>query len=409
MRHELKPHKTTKQPTVNEISERLAHEIIKIWPKTSLPTHKFKAPLISVSSVPMYMSTHYFIGNPIHPFLYPEVTSGLAIPVTTFRDKLDSLYIFLVIYFLQEFYMISRYDAIAKKHFGEDMPDLREMIKKTSFFFDYGNPFLSFRRPLAANHKEVWNIRTLETALPKDLQHIIDNAKNGVVYFSLGTTVSLAHLENEIKNTMLEVLSELPYTVLCKWDEEFDGKSDNLLVRKMFPQRSILAHPNVKLFITHAGIQSAEEALLNGVPMVVIPITYDQPFNSKQLKKYGVAEIVHLSTLTKDSMKEAIYKVAEEKEYRAKAKEISKILLDQPRSGLDEIMWWCEYVIRHKGAAHLRSPAADISLYDYFMLDVLVVVLICSWLIYKMIIISLRMIIRFLKKKILRKRRRKIE
>lgn len=66
--------------------------------------------------------------------------------------------------------------------------------------------------------------------------------------------------------------------------------------------------------------------------------------------------------------------------YRNKAKELRAIFLDQPQSGIDKVIWWCEYVIRHKGAKHLRSPAADIPLYEYFMLDVLafVVVSFCT-------------------------------
>lgn len=42
IRHELKPDITTKEPTVHEISERLAQEVLEIWQKSSLPTVSFK-------------------------------------------------------------------------------------------------------------------------------------------------------------------------------------------------------------------------------------------------------------------------------------------------------------------------------------------------------------------------------
>lgn len=38
IKHELKPDKKAKEPTVHEISERLAHEVLEIWKKTLLPT-----------------------------------------------------------------------------------------------------------------------------------------------------------------------------------------------------------------------------------------------------------------------------------------------------------------------------------------------------------------------------------
>lgn len=40
-------------------------------------------------------------------------------------------------------------------------------------------------------------------------------------------------------------------------------------------------------------------------------------------------------------------------------------------SGLDLAVWWTEYVIRHNGTQHLRSPTIDVPLYEYLCLDVL--------------------------------------
>lgn len=45
--------------------------------------------------------------------------------------------------------------------------------------------------------------------------------------------------------------------------------------------------------------------------------------------------------------------------------------MDQPMSGMDKAIWWIEYVLRHKGARHLRSAAADLPFYQYFLLDVI--------------------------------------
>jgi len=36
-------------------------------------------------------------------------------------------------------------------------------------------------------------------------------------------------------------------------------------------------------------------------------------------------------------------------------------------------VYWTEYVIRHKGAPHLRSAALDLAWYQYFLLDVIAV------------------------------------
>nr|CAI5845664.1 unnamed protein product [Callosobruchus analis] len=42
--------------------------------------------------------------------------------------------------------------------------------------------------------------------------------------------------------------------------------------------------------------------------------------------------------------------------------------------GIEKAIWWMEYVIRHKGAKHLRNPIVDIPLYQYLMLDIIATV-----------------------------------
>lgn len=65
-------------------------------------------------------------------------------------------------------------------------------------------------------------------------------------------------------------------------------------------------------------------------------------------------------------------------------------------SPLDTAVYWTEYVIRHKGAPHLRTAAADMPWYQYLLLDViafLLAVLIAALLIvYYSIKFVLRMI-----------------
>ena len=49
------------------------------------------------------------------------------------------------------------------------------------------------------------------------------------------------------------------------------------------PQTDILGHPNLKAFVTHGGINSLYEAMHNAVPVAVIPMIADQPFNLKRV------------------------------------------------------------------------------------------------------------------------------
>jgi len=39
-------------------------------------------------------------------------------------------------------------------------------------------------------------------------------------------------------------------------------------------------------------------------------------------------------------------------------------------SPMDTAIYWTEYVIRHRGAPHMRTAGADLPLYQYLLLDV---------------------------------------
>lgn len=42
---------------------------------------------------------------------------------------------------------------------------------------------------------------------------------------------------------------------------------------------------------------------------------------------------------------------------------------------LERAVWWTEYVLRHGGASHLRSPAANISWAEYLEIDLILTIL----------------------------------
>ncbi|XP_044746163.1 UDP-glycosyltransferase UGT5-like isoform X3 [Coccinella septempunctata] len=362
--------------------------------------HKFDAPVIAVSSLNVFSDYHNLFGNPIHPILFPDIMADFNKPVAAFGDKIRSLYFTTLGCLMHRFVIYPMSDRIARKYFGSDMPYIRDVVKNASLLMVNVNPIFSDGRPNVPNVIEFFNVHnTRSEGMSRDLKQILDNAKEGVVYFSLGTNVRFDHVQGDVKKTIMEALGDLPYTVICKWEsEKLEGQPKNVHLRKWLPQQAILAHPNVKAFVTQGGLQSAEEAIINAVPLVVIPFLGDQPLNAKILTSKGMAETISPKDLNRRILTESIMKVAQDEKYRNKAKELRDIFLDQPQSGIDKVIWWCEYVIRHKGAKHLRSPAADIPLWEYFMLDVLAVVLIALYLVYKITKVTIKILLELFKR-----------
>lgn len=57
--------------------------------------------------------------------------------------------------------------------------------------------------------------------------------------------------------------------------------------------------------------------------------------------------------------------------YKENIDKLSILFKDRPTPILDTALYWIEYVIRHKGAPHLRTVSVNLPWYQYFLLDII--------------------------------------
>lgn len=57
--------------------------------------------------------------------------------------------------------------------------------------------------------------------------------------------------------------------------------------------------------------------------------------------------------------------------YKERAEHLSRIFKDRPQLPLETAMFWIEYVIRHKGAPHLRCASLNLSWVQNNLVDVI--------------------------------------
>jgi MGT family glycosyltransferase len=76
----------------------------------------------------------------------------------------------------------------------------------------------------------------------------------------------------------------------------------NFVIREYVPQMAVLS--NADLFITHGGINSAHEAMLNGVPMIVLPRSADHFVVAGQVAAAGAGIVLHRSEATAERLME---------------------------------------------------------------------------------------------------------
>jgi glucuronosyltransferase len=71
------------------------------------------------------------------------------------------------------------------------------------------------------------------------------------------------------RKILLEVFGRLKQRILWKWEvEEMPDKPSNVMLSKWLPQQDVLAHPKVRLFVSHGGQSSCQESLCHQKPMV---------------------------------------------------------------------------------------------------------------------------------------------
>lgn len=253
-------------------------------------------------------------------------------------------------------------------------------------------------RPLPPGMVEIGGIQIKEKPdpLPEDIKQFLDNAKEGVVYFSFGTHVSSGSLKPETAKAMYNVLSNIPYKVLWKWDATapVPGNSPNILYKPWTPQDDILAHPNVKMFISHGGQGGVVESQYHGVPLLVIPFFGDQKVNRDSVESQGFGRGINFNEIDEESFKKLVLEVLENPSYSQKIKNFSKLYRDRPMTAKQTAIYWVEYVLRHKGAPHLQSPLVHLNFLERNSLDVLAVIFTVLALIGFILFASLKFIVK---------------
>ncbi len=91
----------------------------------------------------------------------------------------------------------------------------------------------------------------------------------------------------------------------------------NPLVVGYAPQLELLQ--KATLTITHAGMNTTLECLTNGVPMVAIPVTNDQPGIAARIAWTGAGEIVPLKKVSVKRLQKAVKRVQTENSYKKNA------------------------------------------------------------------------------------------
>ena len=81
------------------------------------------------------------------------------------------------------------------------------------------------------------------------------------------------------------------------------------------PQNDLLAHRDIKAFVSHAGTNSYYESAYHGVPVVAVPLFIDHFSNARKAEYFGIATVLDHQTMNAEELFEAIQLVMNEPRY----------------------------------------------------------------------------------------------
>jgi UDP:flavonoid glycosyltransferase YjiC (YdhE family) len=145
------------------------------------------------------------------------------------------------------------------------------------------------------------------------------------VYATLGTVVSARPSGRVGFEVILRALRDEPINVILTVGQANDPSAlgpqpPNVRIERYIPQDHVL--PYCDVVVNHGGFSTITGALGEGLPMVLLPISGDQPYNSACCAALGVGRVVEPQDQTPGAIRSALREVLTDEQYRANARRV---------------------------------------------------------------------------------------
>nr|XP_010997326.2 UDP-glucuronosyltransferase 1-3-like isoform X3 [Camelus dromedarius] len=305
-----------------------------------------------------------------NPFSYvPRLLTRNSDHMTFLQRVKNMLYPLALKYICHASY--TPYERMASELLQREV-SLVEVFSSASVWLFRGDFVMDYPRPVMPNKVFIGGINCANRKpLSQDFETYINaSGEHGIVVFSLGSMVS--EIPEYKAMEIADALGKIPQTVLWRYTgTPPPNLAKNTKLVKWLPQNDLLGHPKTRAFITHSGSHGVYEGICNGVPMVMLPLFGDQMDNAKRMETRGAGVTLNVLEMTSEDLEKALKTVINDKSYKENIMRLSSLHKDRPVEPLDLAVFWVEFVMRHKGAPHLRPAAHDLTWYQYHSLDVI--------------------------------------
>ncbi|UHA73794.1 macrolide family glycosyltransferase [Paenibacillus sp. 481] len=148
-----------------------------------------------------------------------------------------------------------------------------------------------------------------------------------IVYISMGT---ILNRDLKFYELCFAALRDVPVQVVLSSGKYTDMEPladcipDNFTIAPYVPQLEMLQRADA--FVTHAGMNSTSEAMYYSVPLVMIPLTSDQPAVAHRVQELGAGISLNSKELTPEMLRDAVLQVLNDPAYKEQAHVIGESL-----------------------------------------------------------------------------------
>ena len=340
-----------------------------VAPFGAIMANYLKLPLVFNVRWTSHCEGHFDIAP--SPLSYVPLTGTRFSDRMSFSERLQNVLAYAFMKAQLAWLIRPNYDHLIQKYLGPDV-EYTSLFQAADLWLMRTDFVFEFPRPTVPNVVYMGGFQCKAAKpLPEHLEEFVQSSgDHGLIIMSLGTFI--AELPPDLADEIAAAFAKLPQKVIWRHKGVKPATlGNNTLLVDWMPQNDLLGHPKTKLFVAHGGTNGVQEAMYHGVPIVGLPLIFDQHDNMRRIEVRGAGKVLDFFTLNEEIFFQGIQDVLNDPSYRTNMQRLSRLHRDQPMKPMDSALFWIEFVMRHKGAAHLRTESYKLPWFSYHSLDVL--------------------------------------